>query len=387
MEDTLDALLADEPPPEEAQERLQAALSSDPELADASRRWQVVQAALRGELAAHVPERRLLVLHALEADEPALLSAEEQAELEAARPALRRARAAHPALADVMKDIRRARVEFEAAWVEHAPGTPDEAHAPSRMDRPPRSRPRPVRHGAWRLAAGSALVLLAVVLLFLLKRHQSRVTVTVADGERQRIELAEGASARVTGPARLVYVDPEAGSLFDGPVRLEAGRAFFVVQPAPNGFVVETPAARAVVLGTRFGVQVEGGVTEVVLAAGELALAPREAPDQLVVLAPGQRSRVAEGALPTTPTEVNLTEALAWSGLLIFRNTPIEDAAARLSRRYGVSVRVARALRGEQVTGTFDREQPPPEVLRVLAAALGAELRRQEDAHLLAPVV
>ncbi len=402
MSDLYDDMLFHDDLPAGRREALREAAARDEDLARALRRWQAMQRVAREEVEAALPDRRLLVLHVLAEERPGALSEAERQEWEAARPALHEALRAHPALADVARDVRRAAEAFEAAWdeaawdeeiekVEEAARPARSEPAPARADRPARAPEpraparRPLRRWAWRVAAGAALVVFAAVALFILQRDAARVTVTVADGALRTVTLADGSTVRLAGPAQLTYTDPERGAALGRHVRLERGRAYFDVQPGRRAFVVETPAARATALGTRFGVQAAEATTEVVLVAGEVVLAPRAAPERGVVLAPGQRSRVAAGAQPTTPQAVDLTEALRWSGLLVFRNAPLGAVAARLQQHYGGSIRVAEALRAEQVTGTFGQEQPLEEVLRTLAATLGAELRRQEGAYALAP--
>ncbi len=78
-----------------------------------------------------------------------------------------------------------------------------------------------------------------------------------------------------------------------------------------------------------------------------------------------------------------MTAALDWSGLAVFRDTPIDDALARLAARSGTPVRADARLAGQRVTGTFDASRPLEEVLGALAVPLGATVERDADGYTL----
>jgi ferric-dicitrate binding protein FerR (iron transport regulator) len=166
-------------------------------------------------------------------------------------------------------------------------------------------------------------------------------------------------------------------------VTLDRGRAFFDVQPRTRtSFQVHTPTAVATVLGTQFGVTTAADTTEVVLASGSVRVDPADASgSRAVVLEPGQRSWVAKGDAPASPSPVDLTAALEWTGLFVFRSVPMDAVAQRLGQRYDVHITAAPALADEPITGTFEREQPVQQVLSALAATLGAEVQQQEKGH------
>lgn len=403
---TRQLLFYDDLSPEErrtARDTLEEALGEDEDLARAAHRWQAARRRVAERFHEDLPERRLLVLYALAtgSGEDTLTRAEER-ELAEARPQIEAAREAHPALADVIEQIRRERGAFEAAWDEHAPeetADRDHAHAGSvpsddrrAADRPSAGTGSPpkrrlVQRWGFRAAAAVALVAFAAVLFFVAQRDLNTVTVTVAESEDPRtVTLADGSTARLMPGAALSYVDPEAGTTLDRQATLEAGRAFFDIVSKQEGFVLETPTAQVTVLGTRFGVRAEKASTRVVLAFGRVALTSKAATGQPVTLRPGQASRVAAGAHPATPTEVeNLSEALAWTGQFFFRNTPAEDLAAQLAAHYDQTVRVAPALQNQKVTGTFDRDRPLRETLQTVATALGAQLEPTSGGYRLAP--
>jgi ferric-dicitrate binding protein FerR (iron transport regulator) len=204
------------------------------------------------------------------------------------------------------------------------------------------------------------------------------VTLRTAEGEVRLIEMADGSTARLMGGSELTYADPAKGGVFTRRARL-TGRAFFDIAPDRRAFTLETPTALTTVLGTTFGVRADDAATEVVLVTGRVSLASRAARERFVVLEPGQRSRVAAGALPSTPAPVDLAEALDWTGLFIFRAALLADAVSRLSAHYEVPVSLAPELAADSISGTFGQDQPLEEILRTLAATLAAEVRPTGD--------
>jgi ferric-dicitrate binding protein FerR (iron transport regulator) len=229
----------------------------------------------------------------------------------------------------------------------------------------------------WRVAAAVAVMAFAVVLTLVLQRDRGMTKVTVAEGDVQLVELADGSTVRLLGGATLTYTEPARATAFNRRVTI-TGRAFFDIVRSQQGFTVETPTALTTVLGTTFGIQAEEDVMEVVLATGSISVASKEAREQVVVLQPGQMSRVVRNTVPSSPAPVDVAEALVWTGLFLFQATPLGEAAEDLSERYGVRVTVAPDLVSEGVYGTFAREESLAQILNTLAATLGAVVQGNE---------
>lgn len=392
MDRLFEAVLFYDDLPAERQSDVRKQLAEHPDLRDTLVQWMQVRAAIRRELEADIPSRELLVLYALdEAGMPHVLSADEQAALNEARPTLEEALEAHPGLRDVVARIQDEQADFDAVWeaeVSASGNASANASAGETLDEDALAD-EALRHEApnraaddysWalRLAAGVALILLAVSIVFFLPSSPESTTVDVADGETQTITLADGSSVRLSGVTRFTYPDDVPADNAPYVVSIQTGKAFFDVTPrAERTFVVETPTARAEVLGTRFGVDTAPHHTDITLAEGAVRVGAPDAPDtEQHELAPGQTTRVARGQGPTTPQPVNVNDALAWTGLFLFQQTPVEQIAASLSSAYDVSITADSTLAEEPVTGTFEREQPVEDVLNALAATLGAEVER-----------
>ncbi len=354
--------------PEDA-ERLRAALERDPAFREAVAKRLAVGRAIGGALEEDIPDRRLLVYHALDrSGRAALLSAEERGRLDTAHEAVEGALARHESLRDVTALIERDCELFESVWPSATPA-PAQGRRRPRPDRQPFNRPVSRTKIAWRAAAAMAVLSFLVVVGLLWRRDASFETFATDIGQQRLVELADGSRIHLMEGSVLRL--PNTSGLDGRRARLD-GKAYFEVAPGVNGFTVETQTALTTVLGTDFSVDAGEALTEVILASGRVAISPEGAPDRIVVLEPGQMSRVAARAMPTTPVSVDLTMALDWTGLFIFRDSRMDSVATQLSSFYGASVEVAPALAEERVNGTFEQSQPLPEILRSLALTLGA---------------
>lgn len=376
--------------------KLRERMEDDPELEDAWTRWRRVRRQLRTRLRERLPDRRLLVLYALEEEgHDDVLTAEEQEALDAARDDLAEAIEAIPALNQVVERIQEDRAEFETVWRQHQEDVPvgastSERRPAGRTDRDPR-RPSQSREAgrvsrwAWRLTVAALLVGAAVLAVFYGPQGASQTTVAVAEGEQRVVKLGDGSTARLVGAARFSYPS-DVEETDRRRVSLERGRAYFDVVPRDEAsFVVTTPTATATVLGTQFGVATGADTTGVVLVEGSVQVASAEGRDESVVLESEERSTVRRGQEPSPPTSVDLSEALGWTGLFVFRSMPLESIAQRLSQHYDVTITVAPSLADEPVTGDFERKQSVSQILDALARTLGAEVEAQGDTYRLEP--
>jgi len=379
-------------------------LESDPDAAEAFAQWRAIEQRVAEEMQTALPDRHLLVLFALEADgHRGMLTTQEQIALDEARGDIERAMKRHPSIETIVRDIQEARSDFDAVWDENWSEVATTASEDAFEDRVPKldldvdvpndrsrsdgrqaraARSRSQRDGRmWRRIAGTALVAAAAVMvIFLWPREPNRTVIEVAAGSSRTVELADGSSVRLAGDTRMSYKEAREGT-FDRQVHIDYGRAFFDIfeKPRPQPFVVETPTARTTVLGTRFGVVSASDETQVTLATGSVQVQSAGSTDDGVMLQPSQQSRVRRGEAPSAPATVDLTRELAWSGLYVFSKTPVDDIADRLSQVHDVDITVATSLQGEPVTGTFEQNQSPKQILEVVASTLGATLRGDEE--------
>lgn len=397
MEDIYGPLLFEEDLSPKQRAALREHFEENPDVAEGCAHWREVRARLRDRLQKRLPDRRLLVLYALEQEgQGEALTPDENAALDAARADIASAIKAIPALERVVERIQEERADFETVWNQHrgeaSAGAPSTERRPAaeREERAPRrpSQAREegtLRRWTWRLTVAVLLVGAAALAVLYGPRRDSRTTVTVGTDAQRIVEFDDGSTARLIGAASMSY-DPDGAATESRHVTLERGRAYFdVVSHEDASFAVTTPTASTLVLGTQFGVTTGEDTTEVVVAEGQVQVGSVEEEGKPVVLESGERSLVRRAQPPSAPTPVDLTAALEWTGLFVFRSTSIKTVAQRLSRHHDVSITVAPTLADEAVTGTFEREQSISQVLDALALALGAEVQTQNGTYRLEP--
>lgn len=181
-------------------------------------------------------------------------------------------------------------------------------------------------------------------------------TARLADGSV--IRLGPGSRLRVTGmrDARAVWLD---------------GRAFFAVaKDEARPFTVHTRAGDALVLGTRFEVQVEQDDLRVVVVEGRVAL---EAAGEKVEVGAGEVSHAVEGAPPTVEKVKDVGSMLDWMGsFLVFESTPLRDAAREIEQRYGMRISLPDSALAEQTVTAWFSDQSAEKVLTVICRIVDA---------------
>lgn len=163
---------------------------------------------------------------------------------------------------------------------------------------------------------------------------------TTVRGETRTLRLADGSTVHL-GPDSKLSVHEFVRS---GPRRLElVGEAVFRVEhDADRPFYVSAGMAITEDLGTEFGIRAYPGdeAVRVVVTEGQVALRSRDAPDHSgTVLNPGQRGSLDTSGRIAVETGVEVSDQLAWvEGRIIFRGTPLREAAAELGRRYDARI-------------------------------------------------
>lgn len=370
----LDEILFHEDLPAERREEVEQLLREDPEARRIFARWRSLIRVVGDEIDEQLPDRRILILEAMRrAGSGDLLDSEEREELRAADGALGGVLEAHPGLRDALSDIESDVRIFDRVWSDVIRSRDAERTTLAAAERSAVHLHRRPSRWIWRIGAPTLIAAFVAILMLLGQRQTGLVAVTTGQDEVQLLTLGDGSTVRLLPNSQLDYHPDNTGASLKRYARLQ-GDAYFDIAPAREGFTVETPTAVVVVLGTSFGARASSEIAEVYLAEGSLSVASRAARTRPVVLEPGQMTRVRRSELPGAPSQVDLTSALAWSGLIVFRETPVGDVAIKLSERFDLDILADPILAEETVTGVFEASQDPEAVLAAVAAALDVRI-------------
>ena len=197
----------------------------------------------------------------------------------------------------------------------------------------------------WTVASGLAAAALVVAIVPWSEVTASNTVYETGKGERRQITLADGShidlnagsrlSVRLTGKDRRVTMD-DAEAVFD--VAKDASRPFLI-----------TVGDRTVrVVGTQFDVRRRDGRQSVTVSRGVVEVTPATGAGQRFRLTVGQRLDHVEGASDSQLRSASPGDAEAWrTGRLVYRDEPLVNVAADLSRYTSAPVRVADARTGQ----------------------------------------
>lgn len=269
---------------------------------------------------------------------------------------------------------------------------------PDDAPRPPAVLFFPQRSRSWLPAAAAAAILLAAGMgawRAMMPSQPAPPPVAAADrvistprGQRLALRLPDGTLVALA-PSSTLRFSPAYGDR-DRIVRLDGEAAFTVVHDSTRPLIVKTARADAVDLGTRFVVRAYPDEPAAHVAVAEGRVAVRAATttaggDSVLLVARDVAQLAADGRMRRVPG-VALDRYFAWTeGRLVFRDTPLRQAAAQLGRWYDVEVRLASDSMAElPVTASF-AEQPASEALRLVALTLDLRLSQGRNVFTLSP--
>ncbi|HYH78398.1 MAG TPA: FecR domain-containing protein [Longimicrobium sp.] len=252
--------------------------------------------------------------------------------------------------------------------------------------RPPRVlAPRPAagwRNSTLMRIAAAVLVLLGAGLLWraLSTRPAAAPTRYATEvGARRELRLADG-SRVVLGPDSRLAVSGDDGRSVE-----LSGEAYFEVRhDERRPFTVSTDGATIRDLGTAFTVSADSVAgTSVAVTEGVVAVSlPKTMAAE--TLRAGDRARILRARIAVQRRMASRADVAWTTGRLSFRDAPVAEVAAGLRRWYGVTLRVHPSLAGRHLTADFEG-QTADQAMRIVAAALGGELRRGPDGATVVP--
>jgi transmembrane sensor len=238
----------------------------------------------------------------------------------------------------------------------------------------------PARSRRLILGTGGALAasLAAVAGWWTFGTAPAALEVATRAGEQRTIALADGSAVLMNGATRIRY-QPNAPRR----VALLEGEALFEVRhDARDPFVVTAGAARLVDAGTVFNVVHQAQQTRVAVAAGAVIYSPGA---NQVRLEPGDALAVTGSAAPVL-TRAAPQEIGSWrSGQLFYRDAPLDQVAADLSRSLGEPVEATDAG-DRRFTGTLAVRGEPRLVLARIAPLMGVRVSKSRKGWVLTPI-
>ncbi len=162
------------------------------------------------------------------------------------------------------------------------------------------------------------------------------------------------------------------------------GEAYFdVAQQAGKPFRVHTHDLMTTALGTAFNIattnRADSGIA-VSLLSGKVAVSSAEFS---YILQPGEMLLYKKGVSPASITRFNAAETLDWkNGKLIFDNTTLEDAFAKLQSRYGQRIMLEDTkLAKLKVSGSFTSNTTLEQILATLQYVHGFSYKLAGDTY------
>jgi len=167
-------------------------------------------------------------------------------------------------------------------------------------------------------------------------------------GQKLKIELLDGTQVTLNANSKLEF--PEQ---FEGGTRevYLTGEAYFqVAHDATHPFIVHTPVANTLVLGTSFNVKLTpDNSAEVTLVEGKIDVGG-------VILNPNQQA-IVRSHEPVHVRDVDVAAFVDWKdNILRFDNMPLGEAVAMLEDWYGVEITLEDTLSTCTISATYRKE-------------------------------
>jgi transmembrane sensor len=252
----------------------------------------------------------------------------------------------------------------------------DTAELPRRIPQPPQSVTVRTRAPAYLRPVLAVAALCLVVAGGVTLQHFLHPDVSTAVGEQRTLNLEDGTRVELNTNSRLlVKYDHDTRTVI-----LESGEAYFQVAREQRPFMVIAGERKILALGTSFTVRRDDTATDdpvtVTLIEGRVAVAPVDttttasvpkSPDEVTILAPGERINLRKHAKPTVDSP-SIDKATGWMrGQLIFDHTPLRDAVAEFNRYSALKIEVASEQTGAIPVGGIFRISDSQSFARAVA--------------------
>jgi len=236
----------------------------------------------------------------------------------------------------------------------------------------------------WRTRWIGALVatLIAALIGFMalpkLTAGEEFYTIATAKGEHRLVQLGAGNMIALNGQSRLTLRKGD-----EHFASLEAGEALFSIRHnAQNPFELSIGDDRIRDVGTRFNVIKDPSSVRIAVGEGTVLFNPD---GEAVTLVAGQGLRHMRSAEPVVHN-VDSSAVGAWrKGRLAYREAPLADVVADLSRALGKRVSADQRVANRSFTGVLQIERDPAALVNSLGMLLDLQVRSVPDGWQLMP--
>lgn len=226
----------------------------------------------------------------------------------------------------------------------------------------------------WIPAAAAAILIIIAGALFWKSDTNGTVELNTAYGQVRQYHLPDGSDVMLNANSKLSMENWKEGA--DREVWME-GEAFFHVKKtaAKTPFVVHARQMDIIVTGTQFNVINREGENSVLLKEGSVTV--KTAGGELIKMVPGDNVTI-QDRLPQKEVNASPEKVLAWTqAKLVFENTPMREAQKLISRHYGVTVKLEKAIEEKTISGILPNDNLDI-LLKALEAAKGFQIQRRD---------
>lgn len=205
----------------------------------------------------------------------------------------------------------------------------------------------------------------------------SYATVEAPKGEKSKITLSDGTVVWLNSGSKLSYADNYKGSKFK--VKLEGEGYFEVAKQKNRKFIVQTSVYDIEVKGTKFNVTAykDEKIVTTTLLEGKIDLLHN---NKRVQIAPGEEVKynVQTGTLSKSMAE-DASAASVWTqNRFLYENITLRELAAKLSRQYGVNIRIeAPHFAEKRLNLSLRNDETADDVVKALAKIMSVKVEQE----------
>jgi transmembrane sensor len=209
-------------------------------------------------------------------------------------------------------------------------------------------------------------------------------------GQRAQFQLLDGTRV-LLGPGSTLRYDTTTFGRSTRDLQLDGQAHFTVAHDPRRPFLVRTARTVTEDLGTEFAITdyIGDSAGVVVVASGTVVVRSvlGDTSRPATLLRGGDLVRLGAEGRTTVRRGVDVMTSLAWTeGRLVFDDTPVGEVVTQLNRWYGGEVRLADpSLAALRFTAAYGAAAEST-VVRELATAIGARVRRRDGSTLIVPL-